>query len=201
MKHVRERFLMAAGLLGLPALIVVFGILPQIERSRKLRAQIQTAHDEFKVLPQFTPLSHAEKEQLEDPAAPWRFRLPVIVGDRARLDHYHRVIGELQDTLRARGIAARGMRSSWDPIKASFSVPGGMGADPKALLPAQDAPELKVKGWVLEVDVPGATSQLFHGLGTVHRVGPILEPVGLRWEAGPEIREQKLLLRNLVLVP
>lgn len=201
MKHLRERFLMVAVLVGVPALILLLGVLPLLKSSQALRAQIQATHEEFRTIPPFTPLTRAERELLEDPAAPWRSRLPVVAGDRARLAHYHRVVGELQGVLKGAGIAPRGMRSSWDPIRASFSVPGAMEPDPRELSPSQDAPELNLKGWVLETEVPGATEQLFRGLGVVHRVGPLLEPVGLRWEAGPDLREQKLIFRNLVLVP
>ena len=201
MKHIKERLLMAAVLIGLPILLLVVGILPVLRRSQALRQQIQAANEEYKALPNFSPLSKAEREALADPKAAWRSRLPLTAGDRARLTHYHRVVGDLQGALKAAGIPSRGMRSSWDPIKASFSVPGEMGADPHELPVSQDSPELRVSGWVLEAEIPGTTSQLFKALASIDRVGPLLEPVGLRWEASPEFRQQKLLLRNLVLTP
>lgn len=201
MKHLRERLLMAAVLIGLPTLVLGVGILPAVRESRALRAQIQAANEEFKTLPQFTPLTQAEREALGAPDAPWRSRMPLVVGDRARLAHYHRVVGDLQGVLKSGGISPRGIRSSWDPIRASFSVPSGMDADRVAFSGSQDAPEMKVNGWVLEMEIPGGTDQLFKALGLVHRAGPLLEPAGLRWEATPDYREQRLLLRNLVLVP
>ena len=201
MKHLRERALMAAVLIGLPILFLVVGILPILRRSLGLRQQIQALNEENKAIPHFSPLSKAEREALADPQAAWRSRLPVVAGDRARLNHYHRGVGDLQATLKAAGIPSRGMRSSWDPIKASFSVPSEMGADPHELPTSQDSPELRVNGWVLEAEIPGATAQLFKAMAAIHRVGPILEPVGLRWEASPDFRQQKLLLRNLVLTP
>jgi hypothetical protein len=35
----------------------------------------------------------------------------------------------------------------------------------------------------------------------IPRVEPLLEPIGLRWEADPKGLRQYLLLRNLVLTP
>lgn len=201
MKHLRERAFMVAILLGLPALIILFGILPTLRHSKELRLQLQTLSEEYKAIPRFAPLSKVEREALADPHAAWRSRMPVVAGDKARLGHYHRVVSDLQAALKAEGIPSRGMRSSWDPIKASFSVPTEMGADPQELSISQDAPELHVNGWVLEAEIPGSTAQLFKSLAALHRVGPLLEPVGLRWEAASDSRQQKLLLRNLVLTP
>ncbi|MFZ1612626.1 MAG: hypothetical protein WAT51_00540 [Holophaga sp.] len=201
MKHLRERVLMAAILVGLPTLILVLGILPTLKRSKELRQQIQAVNEDYKTLPPFMPLSRVEREALADPKATWRSRLPMVTSDKARLAHYHRVVGDLQGTLKAAGVPSRGMRSSWDPIKASFSVPGEMGADPHTLALFQDSPDSQVNGWVLEAEIPGPTSHLFRSMAAIHRVGPILEPVGLRWEAGLDFRQQKLLLRNLVLTP
>jgi len=201
MKYLRERILMALALMGLPALILWFGIFPAQKRADALRARIRSTEDEFKAIPRFSPLSAAERDLLKDPQAPWRTRMPVVAGDRARLAHYSRVVGELQETLQQAGTPAVGMRSSWDPIQASFTLQGSIPEITPDLGLSQDSAELKVSGWVLETEIPGTTEKLFKALGSIHQVHPLMEPIGLRWEATVERRRQHLLLRNLVLIP
>ena len=201
MKHPKERALMAAVLLGAPSLLLWLGLLPVIRRGEALRQQIRSLNAEFVTLSRFSPLSKEERELTQDPAAAWRSRMPMVAGDQARLAHYNRVVSELQETLKQAGVASSRMRSSWDPIQASFTIPEDLGGLPASAAPSQDSAELQASGWVLEAEIPGATPQLFKALAATHRVHSLLEPVGLRWEAGPDHRRQNLLLRNLVLTP
>lgn len=201
MKFLRERLLMALALVGVPVLILWLGIFPAQRRTEALRARIRQTEEAYKTLPRFAPLSASERAFLQDPRASWRTRMPLVGGDRARLAHYSRVVGELQDTLRRGGAPSLGMRSSWDPIQASFSLPEAIPQITPDLGIFQDDPGLKVRGWVVDAEIGGTTERLFQALGVVHQVGPILEPVGLRWEATPEHRRQHLILRNLVLTP
>ena len=201
MKHLRERALMAVVLFGAPALLLWLGILPAIRRSEALRQRIQGLNGEYVAQPICVPLSQAERELTQDPLAPWRTRMPLVAGDLARLSHYNRVVNELHETLSQARVAPSKMRSSWEPIKASFTIPPEMGLAPFDVSASQDSPELKASGWVLEAEIPGTTPQLFKALAVIHQVHPILEPVGFRWEAMPDHRRQNLLLRNLVLTP
>lgn len=201
MKYQRERILMGLSLVGLPALIVALGIYPTQKRSNAVRAQIMAAEEAYKVIPAVHGLNPEERQLLDDPKAAWRTRLPLVIGDQARLAHYNRVVGELQQGLTRAGVPAGGMRSSWDPIQASFTLAGNLSDPLQASSTAPDSPALKVSGWTLEANIPGSTGQLFRALGAVDQVQPLLEPVGLRWTATPERRDQHLILRNLVLLP
>jgi hypothetical protein len=201
MKYLRERSLMVLALIGLPALILGLGIFPVQKRAEALRARLRVTEEEYKATPRFAPLSTAERSLLQDSQAPWRTRMPLVAGDRARLAHYSRVVGELQGTLLGNGTPAVGMRSSWDPIQASFTLQGSLPEITPELGSSQDSTSLKASGWVLEAEIPGTTENLFQALGAIHKVRPLMEPVGLRWEATLEQRRQHLLLRNLVLIP
>jgi hypothetical protein len=151
------------------------------------------------VPPRFTPVRPEERAVLEDPAAGWRRRMPVLTTEQARLAHYDRVVGDLQRAWRVGGTPSLGLRSSWDPIHASFTLPPalGAGAGPASAIP--DHPDLSVHGWVLEARFSGDSAQLFKALAQVPRVEPLLEPVGLRWASTPAERQQTLILRNLVV--
>jgi len=201
MRYQRERLLMGLSLVGLPALLVVLGIYPTQRRSNALRVQIQAAEEAYKVIPAVHGLNPEERKLLDDPKAAWRTRLPLVVGDQARLAHYHRVVGELQRGLTRVGTPAGGMRSSWDPIQASFTLAGSLSEPAQEVVTTPDSPALKVGGWTLEANIPGNTGQLFKALGAVDQVQPLLEPVGLRWMATPDRRDQHLILRNLILLP
>ena len=66
-------------------------------------------------------------------------------------------------------------------------------------------PETRLSGWVLELEIPGATGELFRALAAIAEVDALLEPVGLDWvltEApGQPGCRQVLRLRNLYLEP
>jgi len=183
----------------LPALFVAFLLLPSLKRDRVYLERQRAADMRLQELPVIQPLSAQEREILEDPQAPWRRRIPLVAQDAARLGHYHRVITGLQQTLRNSGTGLGGVRSTWDPIKGSFTLPSLLASGPS--LPAEGGGEGRLQAWVLEARVDGPTPKLFRAMEDIPRVEPLLEPIGLRWEADPKGLRQYLLLRNLVLTP
>ncbi len=201
MKLLHERMLLGVGLLGVPALLILVGIMPMLKKTEHLKKEIQALESEYKDIPRFSPLSRDEKQFLQDPEATWRKRMPVVLGDAARLNHYSRVVGELQYTLRTSGAPMDSLRSSWDPIQATFTLEEDLAEITPGLTPVQDRPEYKVQGWVLEANIPGSTDKLFQAMATSYEVHPLLEPVGIRWESTLEKRRQQILYRNLVLCP
>lgn len=201
MRHPKERLGMVLGVAILP-LVLLFGfLLPARRHNQALRETLDALNQEATPAPRFMPLTQAESPLLADPQAGWRRRIPGVQGDRARLDHYTRVVSSLQDALQKAGVPSPSMRSSWDPIHASFTLAGGLIDSPAPSAgPGADRPDLQVKGWILEVQVPGETGNLFRALQASARVEPLLEPVGFRWELGAAERRQHLIFRNLVLV-
>ena len=200
----RERLVLAALLAGLPALGWGLLIRPALRRNQALEARIRSADRADRELRTFTPVSREERRLLEDPAAPWRSRIPRVADDGARLAQVDRVVGQLDEALRNGGVRARAMRALLDPVEADFTVPEGLARGPRpARREAPDAPGQELRGWVLEVEIPGPPAQLFRALAAAARVEALLEPVGLRWEpaAGPgrARRRQFLLLRSLYL--
>lgn len=193
-------------LLGLILIVspVLFWLLlwrPADGRMAANRARIAEAQARTLELPRYSPLSAEESALLEDPAAPWRQRIPMIRGDRDRLAHYHLVITRVSQAFRRGGLRLNGMRSSWDPIHASFTLDRELGLEGLGLPNGVNAQEGTLAAWALEVQIDGPTQGLFTGLDQLGQLPPLLEPVGLRWEATPERRAQSLWLRNLVLVP
>lgn len=193
-----ERVFFAFVLLVLPVAFYFIVVTPAQRRLEALNARIEAADREIHDLPNYQPLSPEEKQVLLDPASPWRRRIPVIEGDRAKLAHYDRVVSLLQRQWSSVGVNLEGVRSSWDPIQASFSLPGAL---PPPALPAGLSGPGELRAWVMEARILGAPDQLFAALQRVPRVEPLLEPVGLRWERTQERRVQALWLRNLVLDP
>jgi hypothetical protein len=165
------------------------------------QARITEAKIRIQELPRYAPLSAEETTFLEDPAAPWRQRIPLIQGDRDRLAHYHRVVTSVDQAFRSGGLRIHGMRSSWDPIHASFTLDRELAWGPTIKAPQETPQEGTLKAWALEVQLDGPTADLFTGLHQVGAIPSLLEPVGFRWESTPERRAQALWLRNLVLVP
>lgn len=174
---------------------------PANGRMEANRSRIAEAQAQMLELPRYTPLSPEESAFLEDPAAEWKQRIPMIRGDRDRLAHYNFVITRVSQSFRRSGIRLHGMRSSWDPIHASFTLDRDLATEGFGLPPSGNAQEGVLAAWVLEAQVDGPTEGLFTGLDQLEQVTPLLEPVGIRWEATPERRLQSIWLRNLVLVP
>lgn len=199
MRHLRERAAMAFFLAVVPLGFTFAVARPGLSRMDLKRRRLEEISQEMKVPPHFVPLRAGERTVLEDPAAPWRRRLPVVMGEQARLAHYDRVVSHLQGAWSRGGTPTQGIRSSWDPIRASFSLAGGLGAGQAEASPAADGPALQVHGWVLEARLGGGSDQLLKALAAVPAVEPLLEPVGLRWESTPALRQQSLWLRNLVV--
>lgn len=184
----------------LPLVFIFLVLLPSRRRVTALKAQQEAIAQRLQELPPVQPLSRAEHVLLDDPSAPWRERIPLLPGDAARLAHYHRVITDLQRAWQKDGIPVAGVRSTWDPIKASFTLPAGLEA--VSGLPGDaTAATGQLQAWVLEAGVGGPSAQLFKAFETLPQVSPLLEPVGLRWEVGPQGKRQTLILRNLILIP
>lgn len=197
----KERILVGAVLLGGPVLFYLLLGRSQVADIERLRQERLVVERELAGPMPFEPLSRAERKALEDPAAPWRGRIPVVQGDQGRLAHYHWVVSEFQRASREAGASVEGLRSSWDPIRASFTLPERLPGAPAATSADMDHPERRLQGWVLEARYRGATDQAFRGLQASGRILPLLEPVGFRWNAASGGAISHLALRNLVLEP
>lgn len=207
MKPMTESFLLGLLVLGLPVAFYTAILRPATQRKAALRHRLQAAQGVSRDSVPFTPLSEAEQAFLKLEDAPWRTRLPLVGDDQARLAHLHRVVSELNAALKARGVPIVGLRGTWEPIAADFTLPVLLATRAAPPKPVPDAPEYRMAGWVLEVELPGTPGALFQALAAVSGVNPLLEPVGLRWgfadqpgEDGLE-HHQYLLLRNLYLQP
>jgi len=183
----------------LPVLFIVFILFPSLKRDTEYLERQRAANQRLQELPAVQSLGTEERKLLLDPAAPWKRRIPFIAHDGARLSHYHQVVTELQQNTRKSSINLVGVRSSWDPIRGSFTLPGILASGP--LLPAEGGSQGQLRAWVLEAQVEGPTPQLFRAMEGIPRVDPLLEPIGLRWVGDPKGLRQYLLLRNLVLTP
>lgn len=198
-RNLKERLLLAGVVIVVPLLFGFLVARPILKRIDGHKQRFNEASNELASLSPFSPVSPAEREILDDPSAAWRKRMPVLSDEQARLAHYHRVVSALQRGWKAAGVPAIGLRSSWDPIRASFTLPGVMEAAEAQKQSLADGPEARVLGWVVEARFPAPTEVLFRALVVVPRMEPLLEPIGLRWEATPDHRQQSLILRNLVV--
>jgi hypothetical protein len=193
-----ERVFFAVVLLLLPLLFYGLVLRPAQERLAVLNARIEAAEHQIQELPNFQPLSASEQAVLNPPHAPWKERIPIVEGDRAKLAHYDRVISLLQREWQRSAVTVEGVRSSWDPIQASFTLP-------TSLPPPSEGPGVSGPGdltaWVMEVRMAGPSDRLFAGLEALPRIPTLLEPVGLMWDRSGEKPRQSLLLRNFVLAP
>jgi len=183
----------------LPGLFIAFFLLPSLKRDNEYLERQRAANQRIQELIAVQPLNAEERKVLEDPEAPWKQRIPLITSDAHRLGHYHQVVTELQQTCQTAGIHLVGIRSTWDPIQGSFTLPAILPAGPS--LPTEGGIQGQLKGWVLEARVDGPTTQLFRAINGIPRINPLLEPVGLRWEGDEKGLRQYLILRNLVLAP
>ncbi len=196
-----ERAALGSILIGLPALFIVFVLRPNFRAMNAMKTELESTRAKLESLPAAAPLGEDERKVLENPDDRWRGRIPSLRGDSERLAHYSRVVTELQTGLRKQGLQPCGIRSSWDPVRASFSLPGHLdiaaSKPPSSLHKGPDRPQ----AWVIEVRLEGPAADLFKALRVLPDLGPLLEPVGLRWERGSEISQQSLVLRNYVLGP
>lgn len=200
-----ERHLLGALVAGLP--LLTWGLLrPSLRRIAALHQRIQSAHAHTGKVPPYAPLGPGERSLLADPRAPWRARIPVVAGDAARMALVDRVVAELGASLKAEGVAPGACRAVFEPVRADFTLEPGPARSPWTA-PCPPRIEDKLDGWVLEVEIAGGTAKLFQALAALGRVGPLLEPVGLRWTAAPlgargkGSRRQVLLLRSYYLRP
>jgi hypothetical protein len=205
----RERILIGLLFTGLPILIYGMVIKPSNRRMAALRQRILAANEQYKEFHTFQPVTQEEKDFLEAPSAPWRTRITKVGDDGALLAHVDRVVSELNATLKAKGLAIAAVRANLEPVKANCTLPQSLTKGAAPLPAGADTPETQVGGWVLEVQIPGPPGTLFKTLAALPDVNPLLEPVGLRWDAtaaagrdedhpGPR---QYLLLRNVYLKP
>lgn len=200
--HRTQRTLTLIALFGLlPAAFIFLIFLPVRKRMATDQARLDAAIQRNQELPNIQPLTSQERALLEDPSASWRTRIPLVATDAQRLAHYHRVITELQREFKAQNVALLGIRSTWNPIKGSYTLPASLGSmspagpmDPKPVAG-------QLQAWVLEAQVNGSPVELFKALEVLPRINPLLEPVALRWAMAPPQHKQMIVLRNLVTIP
>lgn len=193
-----ERVFFALVFLVLPLLFYLLLLRPAQARLAVYSARIEAAEVQIRDLPNFRPLSPAEQAVLKDPAAPWRQRIPIVGGDRAKLAHYDRVVTLLQREWMKHGVPLEAARSSWDPIQASFTLPANL---PLPSAGPGSGGSGTLTAWVLEARIGGPSDRLFAALDALPRVPTLLEPVGLRWDRTGDKPWQALWLRNFALVP
>jgi hypothetical protein len=203
MMATRERTRMALVFLGLP--LVLYGMIlrPSAVRHEALHQRIRGEDEACRNLPVFLKVTQEERAFLEAPDAAWRTRMPLVATDGARLALANRVVSDLAAALKRRGVAVAALRASWEPIQADFTLPAGLDRSPAPRPSGGDAPEYQLAGWALEVELPGATGQVFKALAALPELNPLLEPVGLRWELAGRggKHRQYLILRAYYLKP
>lgn len=195
----REWFLLSVIFALLPVLFFFLVVLRGRRNMNEYKARQTAAEQRLQAIVPVQPLSAHERQLLADTAV-WRGRMPFLEGDADRLWHYHHTVTELQKVLKQGGVLTGSVRSSFDPVQGSFTLPAGLSEMPGELV-LKTMAQGKPQAWVLEVSVEGPSTQLFQVLDLLPRVEPLLEPIALRWEATPEGHKQFLILRNLVLVP
>lgn len=193
------------------ALITVFGLLPAVfvglvflpvkKRMEADRQRLEAAIQRYQQLPNIQPLTSQERALLEDPKATWRGRIEVVGSDARRLAHYHRVVTDVQREFKGRGVELAGIRSTWNPILGSFTLPATLGPATGFEGMEPTGGSGKLQAWVLEARVGGTPTELFKALESLPRIQPLLEPVALRWESDLDQQKQAIVLRNLVIVP
>ena len=211
MKAAREYGIMVLLFAGLPLLLYGALLRPSLQRVAHLEARIREAGEGTPPCRLFTPVTPEERVFLEAPEAPWRKRLPVVAEDGARLRHVDRVVHEVDASLRAAGLRATAIRGALEPVRAQCTLPAHLAQGAPGPAPLQDGPELGVAAWVLEVEVAGTSRELFRAMSALAGAEPLLEPVGLRWQALSEPDgsrdvpdpggRQSLLLRTFYLKP
>lgn len=187
------------GLVPLAFILLVF--LPARKHMAADEARLEAAIKRNQELPNIQPLTAQERALLEDPAASWRTRIPAVANDAQRLAHYHRVITELQRGLKARNILLLGVRSTWTPIQGSYTLPPSLGVLGTPMSVAAKPGPGQLQAWAMEAQVNGTPTELFQALEVLPSLGPLLEPVALRWEAEAPQHKQMIILRNLVTTP
>lgn len=185
----------------LPAVFVGLVFLPVKKRMEADRLRLEAAIQRYQQLPNIQPLTNQERSLLEDPKATWRTRIEVVGNDARRLAHYHRVVTDVQREFKGRGVELAGVRSTWNPILGSFTLPATLGPATRFEGTELAPGSVKLQAWVLEARVGGTPTELFKALESLPRIQPLLEPVALRWESDPDQQKQAIVLRNLVIVP
>jgi hypothetical protein len=204
---------MSGGRRGRPILllIVIFGLLPTLfvllvflpvkKRMADDQVRLEAALKRNQALPNVQPLTEKEKALLADPLALWRTRIPMVENDSQRLAHYHNVVTDVQQVFKSHGISLVGVRSTWNPIKGSFTLPTTLSSSTPDVGKDSVSAAGQLQAWVLETQVDGSPRELFQALETLPDIHPILEPVALRWDFDPSKGKQVIILRNLVSTP
>ena len=200
MRPQRDRYFLLPLFILAPAALVWGVLLPAQRRMAESQARIDAAAAQMEIIGHVTPLTEVERRVLEDPKAPWRGRMPLLIDDVGKLEHYTRVVTGIQNRFASNGARIEGIRSSWDPIQADFTTPSAMTMARKEETSAP-SPDAVVAGWALEVQIAAPPSSLGRALEALPRVDPLLIPAGLRWEAREGKPFQALILRNLYLAP
>lgn len=198
-QRAREWVLLSLIFVLAPLVFLVALVLPTWKNIKGYKARQAAAEEQIRALAPVQPLTAEERVLLADPQAAWRLRTPYLADDSARLWHYYQTITELQGVWRSAGISMASLRSSFEPVQGSFTLPAQL-----QTLPGRPSPDLgqgKLQAWVLEAAVSGSSDELFQAMKVLPNVGPMLEPVGLRWQTTPDGVQKYLVLRNLVLVP
>lgn len=195
--------LFMVGMFGVAPILFLWAVpLQSRKRMEALKARQREAELQLAQLPTIQPLTQEERAVLEDPTARWRRRLPLVPGDAERLAQVHRVVTELEAAWKARGITTSSLRSAWDPVKASHTLPERRDLLTGTLPAPGPGTTGRLQAWVLEAGIGGDLARLRQACLTTPAIDPILEPVGLRWEKDEEgALRQSVILRNLVLVP
>ena len=201
MRPLRERAILGVLFVLLPAAFIGGVLLPAQRRMTALQAEQDRINQEIAELPRYSPLTDEERRLLEDPSATWRHRIPLVANDRAKVAHYYHVVTQLQQALQRGGAAPMGIRSEWDPIRGSYTLPTGLVSLAQAPPLGESSADGRLEAWVLEARFGGGVDSLFKALTSAQTPTPLLEPVGLRWESTPENRIQAVVFRNLVVVP
>jgi hypothetical protein len=167
----------------------------------KDRQRLEAAVRRYQELPTIQPLTAQERVLLDDPKASWRSHIEPVGSDVQRFMHYHRVVTELQRSFKSKGVNLLGVRSTWNPIQGSFTLPANLGSavDFKGTEPRTGTG--KLQAWVIETRIGGTPTELFTALESLPHIHPLLEPVALRWDSDLEQQKQIIVLRNLVTVP
>jgi len=169
----KERLLLGFVMTALPIAFYFLFIRPSLLEMEGLQQRIAQAHA-ASPFQNYTPVSRQERAFLEAPAAPWRSRIPVLAGDGARMAHVHRVVSDLNATFKAGGVKVVGIQATWAPIEAKFTLPAQLTQEAAPARSVEDAPEFKVAGWVLVVEIGGATGDTFGAVCELIEIVPAL---------------------------
>ena len=183
----RRRLFLFALLALLPALGYGLLIRPSRRRIAALHRRIQTAHAAILKTEGYAPLSAAERSLLEDPAQPWRARIPAVDGDGGRLALVDRMAAELGAALRRSGVPVGSLRAVLDPVQVDATLPDVPPPPPRPAAPPR-GPKLPWAPGSWRWRSPAAPPDCSRPWRPCREPGPSLEPVGLRRDRCPRAK-------------